>query len=203
MCPMRSVRYVYVVAVLASLCVVSGALAADVYVTDPAHTQVGFTVRHFVITKVRGKFKDFAGTIMYDENDPTKSSVQGTIKTASIDTDHQKRDAHLRSPEFFDVENYPEITFVSKRIEKHQDGFMLIGNLTIRAVTKEVAIPFTITGKVVDPSGKTRLGFEGSLRINRQEYGVSYNKTMDNGGLIVSDTVDIELVGEAVKQGQS
>jgi polyisoprenoid-binding protein YceI len=196
---MRPVHYI--VAVLTSLCCVSGALAADVYVTDPSHTQVGFTVRHFVITKVRGKFKDFVGTITYDESDVTKSSVQGTIKTASIDTDHQKRDDHLRSPDFFDVAHYPEITFVSKRVEKRQDSLMLIGDLTIRAVTKEVAIPFTITGKVVDPSGKTRLGFEGNLRINRQEYGVSYNKTMDNGGLIVSDTVDIELIGEAVKQG--
>jgi len=191
----------YLVAVFTSLCFVSGALAADVYVTDPSHTQVGFTVRHFVIAKVRGKFKDFTGTITYDENDVTKSSVKGTIKTASIDTDHQKRDDHLRSPDFFDVANYPEITFVSKRVEKRQDGLMLIGDLTIRAVTKEVAIPFMITGKIVDPSGKTRLGFEGNLRINRQEYGVSYNKTMDNGGLIVSDTVDIELIGEAIKQG--
>lgn len=199
---MSVIRYRRVViAVLVSLGLVSGAMAADVYLTDPSHTLVGFTVRHFVITKVRGKFNEFAGTIIYDAADVTKSSMRGTIKTASVDTDNQKRDDHLRSAEFFDAANHPEITFASRRVEKRQDGFTLIGDLTMRGVTKEVALPVTITGKIVDPRGKTRLGFEASLRINRQDFGIAYSKTMDNGGLIVSDTVDIELIGEAIKEG--
>jgi polyisoprenoid-binding protein YceI len=158
-------------------------------------------VRHFVISKVRGKFNEFTGTITYDENDITKSGMRGTIKATSIDTDNQKRDDHLRSPDFLDVANYPDITFSSKRVEKRQDGLVLIGDLTIRGTTKEVVVPFTITGKIVDPGGKMRIGFEASLRINRQEFGVAYSKTMDSGGLVVGDTVDIELVGEAVRQG--
>jgi polyisoprenoid-binding protein YceI len=191
----------HIVAVaLVSLGLIHGALAAEVYITDPAHTQVGFTVRHLVIAKVRGKFQEFTGTITYDENDITRSAMKGTIKAASIDTDHEKRDNHLRSVEFLDVANHPEITFASKRVEKRQDSHVLIGDLTIRAITREVVIPFTITGKIVE-RGKTRLGFEASLRINRHDFGVSYNKTMDNGGLIVGDTVDIELIGEAIKDG--
>ena len=198
---MRSRRSVYcIIAVLASLGLIREVLAADIYVTDPAHTLVGFTARHFVINKVRGKFNEFVGTITYDENDITKSALKGTIKTASIDTDNEKRDNHLRSADFFDVANYPDITFISKRVEKRQNDHVLIGDLTIRGVTREVAFPFTITGKIVQ-GGKTRIGFEANLRLNRQEYGVSWNKTMDSGGLVVSDTIEIELVGEAIKEG--
>ena len=198
---MRFLSYVrFVVAVFASLCLTNTALAADMYVPDKTHSLVGFSARHLVIYKVRGKFHEFDATIMYDENDLTKSSLHGTIKAASLDTDHEKRDKHLRSEDFLYVDKFPEITFVSKRVEQRDSGYVLIGDLTIRGVTKEVVVPFTVTGKIVDPGGKTRVGFEATLRINRQDFGISYSKVMDNGGLVVSDTVDIELTAEAVKQ---
>jgi polyisoprenoid-binding protein YceI len=199
---MRFLRYVhFVAAVFASLCLTNTTLAADIYVPDKTHSLVGFAARHLVIYKVRGKFHEFEATIMYDANDITKSSMQGIIKAASLDTDHEKRDNHLRSEDFLYVDKYPEITFASKRVEQRDSSYVLIGDLTIRGVTKEVVVPFTVTGKIVDPSGKTRVGFEAALRINRQDFGVSYSKVMDNGGLVVSDTVDIELTAEAVQQG--
>ena len=179
---------------------VTTAMAADVYNVDPTHTQVGFTVRHLVINKVRGKFNEFTGTITYDEKDVTKSSLNGTIKVASIDTDHAKRDKHLRSPDFFDAQGHPEIIFKSTKVEKAGDGHVLVGNLTMRGTTKEIQVPFVITGKILDPWKKIRIGFEATLRINRQDFGISYSKAMDNGGLVVGNTVNIELVGEAVQQ---
>ncbi len=193
-------RIFTVLAVCLTSCFVGVALGADTYTVDRSHTTVGFTVRHLVINKVRGKFNEFSGTIVYDEKDITKSSLQGTIKAASIDTDHEKRDKHLRSPDFFDAAGYPEITFKSKIMEKDGDGLVLVGDLTMRGTTKEIRIPFEITGKIKDPWGKTRIGFEALLRINRQEFGISYSKTMDNGGLIVGNRVNIELIGEAVLQ---
>ena len=197
---MRCNRFV-LLALAIIVCLSSGQMAfgeADTYVTDTSHTLVGFTVRHLVISKVRGKFNDFTGTITYDEQDITKSALQGSIKVSSIDTDNEKRDKHLRSADFFDVENHPEITFASKRIEKKDDGYVMIGDLTIRGVTKEVEMPFALTGKMTH-QGKTRIGFEASLRINRKDFGVAYHKVTDSGGLVVSDTVDIELIGEAIK----
>lgn len=176
------------------------ALGADKYVLDVSHTLVGFTTKHLVINKVRGKFNDFAGVIMFDENDVTKSSMSGTIKTASIDTDNQKRDDHLRSADFFDVQNHPEITFQSTSIAKQGDGYLMHGTLTMRGVTKNIVVPFSITGKVTH-GGKTRIGFEAKLELNRQDYGISWSKTMDAGGLVVSDTVQIELLGEAIQEG--
>ncbi len=185
---------------LVMLCGASIVSAADTYTVDVVHTHVGFTVRHLMINKVRGKFGKFSGTITYDEHDLTKSGMRGTIEVASIDTDHAKRDADLRSPNFFDAARYPTITFASTGVEKHGEGYVLIGQLTMRDTTKEIRLPFAITGKIQDPWGKTRIGFEASFRINRQEFGVSYSKTMDNGGLIVGNTVHITFAGEAVKQ---
>jgi polyisoprenoid-binding protein YceI len=189
------------IAMIISLWFVGSIGAADVYTTDPSHTLVGFIVRHFVINKVRGKFNEFHGSIVYDESDITKSSLQGTITVASIDTDDEKRDEHLRSADFFDAPNHPEITFTSKRVKQHDKGHGLVGDLTIRGITKEVTIPFIITGKIVDMQGKTRIGFEATLQINRKDFGVAYHRLMDNGGLVVGDTVDIELIGEAIKEG--
>jgi polyisoprenoid-binding protein YceI len=176
------------------------AVAAETYLVDKTHTLVGFTVRHLVINKVRGKFNDFTGTIIYDEQDITKSALEGTIQVASIDTDNEKRDTHLRSADFFDAANHPQITFVSQRVEQASTTHRLVGDVTIRGITKEIEIPFTITGKIKDLQGKRRIGFEAILRINRQDFGVAYSKVMDNGGLVVGNTVNIELIGEAVKQ---
>jgi len=180
--------------------VITSAEAADRYQIDPVHSSIGFTVRHMVIANVKGYFKEFSGTIYYDENDITRSSVSVTIKTASINTENPKRDAHLRSPDFFDAEKYPEITFKSKRILKEKDGYVAVGDLTMRGVTREIRIPFHILGKVTDPWGNTRIGVEASLKLNRHDYGISWSQTLDNGGLVVGDEVKIDLNIEAVKK---
>ncbi len=181
----------------------STVLAADQYAIDPAHTSVGFSVQHLVISRINGTFPEVSGTIVYDEGDVTKSSVDVTIKAASIDTNVADRDKHLRSPDFLDVETYPTITFKSTRIERQGEGDVCHGMLTLHGVSKEVAIPFAILGKITDPWGKIRLGVEGSMIINRHDFGVNWNKTMDNGGLMVGDTVKITLNVEAIQQPAS
>ena len=172
--------------------------SADTYVVDGAHAYVGFTISHLVINRVRGTFNDFTGTIIYDADDITKSSMSGAINTASIDTAHQKRDADLRSDSFFDVEKYPQITFETTRVEAGDDTPILHGTLTMHGVSKEVAIPFRING-IVEFRGRVLLGFEARLELNRQDYGISYSRLMDNGGLVVGNDVVIELQGEAIK----
>jgi polyisoprenoid-binding protein YceI len=173
--------------------------AADTYTIDRAHSSIQFIVRHLVVTKVKGEFNEFAGTILYDDKDITKSSVEVTIKATSIDTKEPKRDDHLRSPDFFEVAKFPEIIFKSKRIEKAGDGYAAIGDLTMHGVTKEIKIPFTIAGVITDPWGNTRLGLSAETELNRQDYGVSWSKKLDNGGLVAGDDVQIELEVEAVK----
>jgi len=178
----------------------SGALAADTYTIDPVHSAVGFSVQHMMISHVNGTFQDFSGTIVYDEKDPSKCSVNVNIKATSIDTRNQDRDADLRTNKFFDAAKFPEITFASTRIEKTGDSYIAHGPLTIRGVSKEVALPFKISGTAKDPWGKTRLGAQAGLTINRQDFGVSWNKKLDGGGVLIGDEVKIDLAVEAVKQ---
>ncbi len=175
------------------------AFAGDVYHLDKAHTNIGFSVKHMVITTVPGKFSDFDGSITFDPKNVLATSAEVTIKTASINTDNEKRDAHLRSPDFFDAEKFPVITFKSKRIENRNGQLIAIGDLTMRGVTKEIELPFTVTGPIVDPWGKTRIGIEASTTINRKDFGVNWNKALDSGGVVVSDEVKIEIHAEAVK----
>jgi polyisoprenoid-binding protein YceI len=182
------------------LAVSTVAIGADVYQIDPQHTDVGFSIRHMVINNVKGSLKDFAGTIEYDGKDPLTIKASGTIKVASIDTGIAGRDEHLRGPDFFDVAKYPEIAFQGERVEKQGDGYALIGKFTMHGVTKEISLPFTISGPIVDPYGKTRIGIETSATLNRQDYGVNWSKTLDNGGLVVGNDVKIEIGAEAVKQ---
>jgi polyisoprenoid-binding protein YceI len=178
----------------------SAARAAEPYVLDPVHSSTEFSVRHMMLSNVKGRFKELSGQVLFDEQDIKKSSVSVVIKTASISTGEEARDNHLRSPDFFDAQKYPEITFKSQRVEEGNGALVCLGTLTIRGVSREVAIPFTFVGKVKDPAGKTRIGFEGNLTINRQDYGVSWSKTLDNGGVVVGDEVKISLAVEAVKQ---
>jgi polyisoprenoid-binding protein YceI len=189
--------------ILAAFCLVIGSVvastAADTYTIDKSHSSIQFSIKHLVISKVRGGFNEFSGTIQYDEADMTKSSVEVLIQSASIDTRDEKRDAHLKSPDFFDTEKYPEITFKSKAIKKADDGYILFGDLTMHGVTKEVSIPFTFSGMITDPWGKSRLGASGELEINRQDYGVSWSQKLDGGGLVVGDNVKIEIEIEAIK----
>ena len=182
------------------LAVSTSAIGADVYQIDPQHTDVGFSIRHMVINNVKGSFKDFAGTIEYDGTDPLTINAGGTIKAASIDTGIAGRDEHLRGADFFDVAKFPEITFQGERVEKQGDGFALIGKFSMHGVTKDISMPFTISGPIVDPYGKTRIGIETSLILNRKDYGINWSKTLDNGGLVVGDEVKIEIGAEAVKQ---
>ena len=185
-------------AVTLILATAGGAWSADTYEVDGAHAYVGFTISHLVINRVRGTFNDFTGTIVYDPNDVTKSSMTGAINVASIDTAHQKRDADLRGESFFDVDKYPQITFESTHVEEGEDSAILHGILTMHGVSREVAVPFRING-IAEFAGKVRLGFEARLELNRQDYGISYSRLMDNGGLVVGNEVYIELQGEAIK----
>jgi len=175
-------------------------LAADTYTIDMANSMVSFTVRHMLINNVRGNFRDFSGTLTYDPQDVTKSGVEVHIKSRSIDTGNQDRDTHLRSADFFDVDKFPEITFKSTSIEKSGDGYILHGPLTMHGVSKDLAIPFSITGTVKDQRGGTHLGAEASLTISRKDFGLTWNRAIEGGGVLVSDEVKIELGVEASKQ---
>ncbi len=182
---------------LGSLLLANG-IAGEKFEIDVSHSNVLFTVRHMVIAKVTGKFKDYSGTIVYDEKDLSKSSVNVTIKVASIDTENEARDKHLRSDDFFNAAQDSLITFTSKRIEKKGEGFVAVGDLTIRGVTREIVLPFTILGIINDPWGNKRLGVEASTTINRFDYGVKWDKALEGGNLIVSKDVDIKLNIEAI-----
>lgn len=197
---MRFRTFLTALSALAAIAALATAgMAADKYAVDPSHSSVGFAVKHMVVSKVKGYFNDYAVNIVYDDKDITKSSVEVAIKMASIDTKAAKRDEHLRSPDFFDAAKYPEITFKSKRIEKSGEGYVAVGDLTMRGVTKEIQLPFTFAGVITDPYGNTRLGLSAATKLNRQDYGVSWSKTLDNGGLVVSDDVEIEIEIEAIK----
>jgi polyisoprenoid-binding protein YceI len=171
-----------------------------VYNIDPAHSVIGFSIRHLEIAWVEGRFKDFKGTINFNDADVTKSSVEFAAKVESIDTGVEQRNAHLRTADFFDVAKYPEMTFKSTRVErKGKNGYLLIGDFTLRGVTKQVQLPFTVTGAIKDPWGNTRFGVSAETKIDRRDYGITWGKTLDNGGLDVGNEVTIELQLEAVK----
>lgn len=169
-----------------------------VYNIDPAHSLIGFAVRHLEINWVEGRFKDFKGAINFDEKDVTKSTVEFTAKVASVDTEVEARDKHLRTADFFDAEKYPEMTFKSTHVERKGKAYVLHGDLTLRGVTKPVALPFTITGAVKDPWGNTRFGVEAHTKINRRDFGVNYGNAFA-GGLDVGNEVSIDLRLEAVQ----
>ncbi len=169
------------------------------YKVDPAHTSISFSIKHMVISTVRGSFEKFEGEITYDENDLSKWSVKGKIFVDSINTNNSDRDKHLKSSDFFDVKKYPYITFESKKFSKSGDGFICTGILTMHGIYKEIEIPFKILGKIKDPWGKERIGVEASLKLNRQDFGISWSKTLDNGGLVVGNEVQIDLSAEFVK----
>jgi polyisoprenoid-binding protein YceI len=190
---------IFAVAVLA-LIPAGNSFAADKYVIDASHTSTDFSVKHMVITNVKGGFADISGVIMYDEKDISNSSVDVTIKTASINTNNEKRDEHLRSADFFEAEKHPDITFKSKSVTKTDEGMMMVGTLTIKGTSKEVSIPFEITGKVTDPWGSARIGAEGKLTIDRKDYGLTWNKALETGGLLVGNEIKIELNVQAIME---
>lgn len=173
---------------------------AGTYVLDPAHTRIGFVARHAMVTKVRGQFNDFEGSGVVDPSDFSKSTVTVIIQAASIDTRNEQRDAHLRSNDFLAMEEYPQITFTSTGIQQTgPTSVELTGDLTIRGVTNTVTIPFEFEGAATDPYGNLRVGFEGSVVINRKDYGVTWNVALETGGVLVSDKVTLEFEVSAIK----
>ncbi|MEV6967167.1 YceI family protein [Hamadaea sp. NPDC051192] len=170
------------------------------YALDPSHTRIGFTARHAMVTKVRGAFNEFEGTGFLDGSNPEKSQVAVTIQAKSIDTRNEQRDGHLRSNDFFDMETYPEIKFVSTAARQVDDStFELTGDLTIKDVTKPITVPFSFEGAVKDPWGNTRVGFEGAVTINRKDWNVNWNAALEAGGVLVSEKVTLEFELSAIK----
>lgn len=168
------------------------------FIIDKAHSEAVFQVRH-LITKVRGRFSNFEGTVVFDEDRPELSSVKVSIDAASIDTSEPDRDKHLRSADFFDVETYPTLTFESTKVRKTGvSQFDVIGDLTIHGVTKEITLPVTFIGLAKDPWGKERAGFETEVTINRKDYGLLWNAALETGGFLVGDDVKINLSIQAV-----
>ena len=170
---------------------------------DTSHSGVHFSVRHMVIAKVRGAFDEFSGTVELDEANPAASKVSVRIDAASIDTREEKRDAHLRSADFFDVENYPELTFTSTKVEKADDGYRVTGDLTIRGVTKEVVLAAESLGAGKDPWGNDRIAFSATTAVNRKDFGLTWNQALETGGVLVGDKIEISLDVQAVKAAAS
>jgi polyisoprenoid-binding protein YceI len=169
------------------------------YQFDLAHTTLGFVARHAMVTKVRGRFDDFEGTLHIDE-ELAKSSVRIVIKVNSIDTRQKMRDDHLRSNDFLAMDEYPEIIFESTGVERAGENVAQVsGNLTIRGVTRPVAFEMEYTGSARDPFGNLRLGFEGSTVINRKDWGVNWNASLETGGVLVSEKVTLEFDVSAIK----
>lgn len=171
-----------------------------VYAIDPTHSRIGFVARHAMVTKVRGSFNEFTGEGRLDLDDPANSNLQLTIDAKSIDTRNADRDRHLRSNDFFDMDQYPQITFVSTSVERAADGaFAVIGDLRIKGVTKSVTVDFTYEGAATDPFGNQRIGLEGNTTINRKDWGINFNAALDAGGVLVSEKIILEFEVSAIK----
>jgi len=174
------------------------------YSIDASHSQIGFTARHAMVTKVRGAFNEFEGSGYFDAENPANSHLKVTIKAASIDTRSADRDAHLKGNDFFAMEEFPEISFVSTAFNKvDDDAYKLTGDLTIKGVTKSVTVDFDFTGTAVDPWGNTRIGFEGKTTINRKDWGVNWNAALEAGGVLVSEKVNLEFEISAVRSTEA
>ncbi len=170
------------------------------YTLDPTHTRLGFVARHAMVTKVRGAFTDFTGTAVLDAEHPTRSRAEVTIAVASVVTGNGQRDEHLRTNDFFDAATYPEIRFVSTKAEAVGDNnYRLTGDLTIKGITKSVAVDFEFTGLAADPWGNQRAGFEGKAVINRKDFGVNFNAALEAGGVLVSDKITLEFDVSAIR----
>ena len=190
-------------ALLAGLMLMGAASAAQAetktFVIDDTHTTVGFTVRH-MFTNLKGVFHHFSGALELDTKNGTVAAGKGVVEIASVDTGHEKRDGHLQSPDFFNVEKYPTMTFVVKQSRKVGDDLEISGDFTLLGVTKPVTFKGRFLGVGNDPWGNTRAGLTASTRINRKDYGMDFNKVLDTGGLLIGDQVDINLEIEAVQK---
>jgi len=179
----------------------AAAAAVTTWEVDPAHSHAQFKVRHMMISNVKGEFTKLSGTVKIDSADVTRSSVEVTADATSISTRELQRDGHLKSSDFFDVEHYPTLTFKSSRITRNDDGLELTGNLTIRGVTKSVS--FEVDGptpETKDPWGNVRIGVEATTNIDRKDFGLAWNSTLETGGVLVGDKVHITVDAELVKK---
>lgn len=167
---------------------------ATTWQLDPAHSSVEFGVRHLMISTVKGRFGDISGTVTLDPNNESAAAVDITVQTASIDTRQEQRDAHLRSPDFFDVQNWPVITFHGTSVEGDTDSeFQLTGDLTIRNVTREITLDVTKEGQGSDPWGNVRAAFSAKAKIDRRDFGLTYNQVLEAGGVVVGDEIKISV----------
>lgn len=167
------------------------------YSVDHSHSTIGFAVGHMSVGKTRGSFNDYKANFYYDPSDLSSFTADVSIDVNSIDTKNEGRDNHLRSPDFFDTTNFPKITFKSNRLEKRGGGHVIVGDLTIRDVTKQLTIPVQLAGPVDSPMGFTAMGITAETVINRQDFGVSWSKSLDSGGLVVDDMVTLVIEIEA------
>lgn len=197
---MKTVR-ILLFLTLVGLGVPSGTMASDAYAIDPTHSTIGFFVKHLGLSTVHGIFRRYEGTILLDMDNPEATRIHVIIQAGSIDTALEARDNHLRQSEFLDIANHPIITFQGKGLHKAEDGrYMLTGDLTLKGVSKEIVIPVAVNGPISSPSGPDLIGLEGSLTINRQDFGVSWNKRLDQGGYVVGNDVTVNFSVEAQKQ---
>ena len=174
--------------------------ATGTWVIDNAHTNLGFSARHAMVAKVRGNFGEFAGSFTIDGDNLAASSAELTIQAASIDTKNADRDAHLKSPDFLDVENFPVVSFVSTAVKVDGDDVTVTGDLTIHGVTKSVEVAYEFVGISQDPWGQTKIGFEGSTKISRKDFGLTWNAALETGGVLIGDEIKLNLDVEATKQ---
>ncbi|WP_163784367.1 YceI family protein [Myxococcus vastator] len=176
-------------------------MATTTWNIDTTHSGIHFSVRHMVIAKVRGSFRKYSGAVSLDEQDVTKSSVAVTIETASIDSGVEQRDNHLRSPDFFDVEKFPTITFKSTKVEKASgDGLKVTGNLTLRDITREVVLEAEQLGVGKDPWGNVKAAFEAKTSVDRRDFGLTWNQALETGGVLVGEKIEITIEVQAVKE---
>ena len=166
---------------------------------DPEHSTIEFRVTHMIVSKTTGRFMDYGGFIDMDAEAGTVKAIEATIKTGSVNTNHEKRDAHLRNADFLDVEHYPTITFKMKSYKKTAESYTAVGDLTLHGVTKEITLVGQYNGATKDPWGNTRAGFSAEGKLNRKDFGMVWNKTLDSGGLVVGDEVQIRLDIECIK----
>lgn len=177
------------------------AYQSGTYALDTAHSSVGFSVRHAMVTKVHGRFEDFEATIEFDAENPANSSAVATIKTNSINTNNAERDEHLRTNDFFGADENPNITFKSTSIEFNgEEKATVQGELTIKDTTKPVSLDVNLFGSAEDPWGQTRVGFEATTTINRNDFGVEYNAPLKTGGVLIGNDINIQIEGSAVSQ---
>jgi len=192
------------------VCVMTGILLAGLpiaakaetarWTIDPDHSLIEFRVSHMMVSKTTGRFLDYHGYVTMDASDKTFNAIEATINAASIDTDHDKRDAHLRNADFLDVSKFPTMTYTMKRYTKQGEKYSFIGDFTLRGVTREVTLVGSFNGFTQDPWGNSRAGFSAEGTLNRKDFGMIWNKTLDNGGLVVGNDVQVRLEIECIKE---